>query len=182
MSVSDETDLDLAAGAESTAAEEAKGISLLRHAEQRRAESKDALFLDVPSWNGDLIAEYRVVDRTRLETMVRKIQQEAKGNNNTARTQADIDLILEANVGLYAYDAEGGPEEADRRAPIEDDLGLVPYTRVSMVLGKNGMINSARAAVLYLFKDNAVAISAHALTIARWMRDPSKDPLAEEAG
>lgn len=189
--ITHDDDLDITAGPETTAPEEAKGISLLRKADKSRAKRTNTLYLDVPSWAGDLIAAYRVVDRQRLETMVRKIQQEAKsGSDSSARTAADIDLILEANVGLYAYDPEGGPEPEDRRAPIEDDLGVVPFNRFGDILlrirpedreGKPApRLNSARAVVLYAMEDNAVAISAHALMIARWMRDPSKDPTMEE--
>lgn len=189
--VHDDDDLGLAAGSETTATEEAKGISLLRKAEQSRSSRTNTLYLDVPSWAGDLIAAYRVVDRPRLEQMVRKIQQEAKhGNDSSARTAADIDLILEANVGLYMYDPEGGDSPDDRRVPIEDDLGVTPFNRFAEILrrirpedrsGKPAPnLSSARSVVLYAMEDNAVAISAHALMIARWMRDPSKDPTMEE--
>lgn len=176
----DHNDLSQTAGASSTAVEEAKGVSLLRRAEERRKEEADTLYLDVPSWGGDLIAAYRIVDRPRLETMVRKIQAEMRDNSNgNARTAADIDLILEANTGLYAYDPTGLDESA-RRAPIEVDEMVVGFSRINEIMNRPE-INSARSAVLYLFKNNAVAISAHALTVARWMRDPSKDPTAEGA-
>src|SRR5688500_18010026 len=118
-------ELEQTAGATTTAAEEAKGISLLRKAAARREERVHALFLDVPSWDGDIIAEYQVVNRPRLETMARKISAESKGGNESSlRTAADIDFIVEACVGLYAYNPEGDSQE-DRRVVIEDDLGKV---------------------------------------------------------
>jgi hypothetical protein len=163
-------------GATTTAAEEAKGISLLRQAEERREQESDTLFLDVPSWSGDLIAEYKVLDRPRLEAMVRKVQQLARdGNQSNARTVADIGLLLESNVGLYAYDPDGGDTEESRRAPITDEHGTVTYDRIGKILGQD--FRSSRESVLYLMKNNAIAISTHALAVARWMRDPSKDPM-----
>lgn len=183
MSVEMDDDLTRTAGAETTAAEEAKGVSLLKQAEGNRQKRTHSLFLDIPSWNGDLIAEYRTVARPALEGMIRKIQQEMKNNNDSnARTAADIDLILATNVGIYAYNPEGGPEPEDQREAITDGAGTVTYGRIGPILGKE--LPSARRAVMYLFakdgEDSGVAISAHALTIARWMQDPSKPVLTEQ--
>jgi hypothetical protein len=159
----------------SSAAEEARGVSLLREAAARREQSGDTLFLEVPTWGGDLIAEYKVIDRQRLEALIQRIQKESRnGNSSSARTAADIDLLVEANVGLYAFDAEaslgGGDDEG--RVAIEDEIGMVTFGRVGPILGKE--FPSVRAAVLYLMKDNGLAITAHAVIVARWMRDPSK--------
>jgi hypothetical protein len=161
------------------AVEEAKGLSLLRAAEKRRESSGQTLFLDIPSWGGDLIAEYKVLERTRVETLIRKIQsasRDGSGNSAAARTAADIDLLIEANVGIYAYDAEAEAEAdgdpAAGRVPIKDDTGIVTFGRIGPVLGQD--FKSVREAVLYLMKNNGVAITAHAVVVARWMRDPSK--------
>jgi hypothetical protein len=158
----------------SSAAEEARGVSLLREAAKRREQSGDTLFLEVPTWGGDLIAEYKVIDRQRLEGLIQRIQKESRnGNSSSARTAADIDLLVEANVGLYAFDAEASLERDDEgRVAIEDEIGTVTYSRIGPILGKE--FPSVRAAVLYLMKDNGLAITAHAVIVARWMRDPSK--------
>lgn len=180
------SELETTAGSPTTATEEAKGISLLRGAAERRENRVHNLFLDVPSWDGDVIAEYSVVNRPKLESMARKISAESKGGNESSlRTAADIDFILEACVGLYAYDPEGETEES-RRVPIMDDLGKVPYNRFGDILVKiagegrtvKAAPRSAREVVLKMFakdqEDPSVPISAHAMIIARWMRDPSK--------
>jgi hypothetical protein len=161
---------------EGPAVEEARGISLLHSAERQRDQQAGTLFLDVPTWGGKLVAEYRVVDRPRLNALAQKIQQMRRdGNETSAMTAADIDLLLEANVGLYAFDVEA--EEGKQRVPINDERGIVTYRRIGPVLGKD--FRTARESVLYMMKDNAVAISAHAMKIARWMEDPSKDPSTE---
>lgn len=173
------TDLadELAVGA-GPAAEEARGISLLRSAAQRRERSGDTLFLDVPTWSGDLIAEYKVIERQRLEQLISRIQRESRnGNSTSTRTAADIDLLVEANVGLYAFDVEAsladdGGDDGRGRVPIEDGSGVVTFGRIGPVLGKE--FRSAREAVLYLMKNNGLAVTAHAVVVARWMRDPSK--------
>jgi len=186
-------EIEKTAGSPTTAAEEAKGISLLRAAAERREKRVHNLFLDVPSWDGDLIAEYAVAGRPKLEAMARKIMAESKGGANEAnlRTAADIDFIVEACVGLHALDPEGATEE-ERRVPIEDDLGKVPYNRFGDILvriaGEGRTVShvprTARETVLKMFaKDNedpSVPISAHAMVIARWMRDPSKAPMSQD--
>jgi hypothetical protein len=159
-----------------TAAEEAHGVSLLRAAVKRREQAGNTLFLDVPTWGGDLIAEYKVIERSRLEQLIAKIQREGRnGNSSSARTAADIDLLVEANVGLYAFDPEAGivsDEDDSGRVPITDSSGTVTFGRIGPVLGKE--FRSTREAVLYLMKDNGLAVTAHAVVVARWMRDPSK--------
>ena len=158
-----------------SAAEEARGVSLLRAAAKRREQSGDTLFLDVPTWGGDLVAEYKVIDRQRLEALITRIQKESRnGNSSSARTAADIDLLVEANVGLYAFDAEQSLGDGDDggRVAISDDAGTVTFGRIGPVLGKE--FKSVREAVLYLMKDNGLAVTAHAVLVARWMRDPSK--------
>lgn len=187
-------DLELVAGPETTAPEEAKGLSLLRQADQRRSGRRKTQFFEVPSWGGDLIAEYKVVERARLEGLIRKIQQEQRNNNAAQRTLADIALILEANVGIYARDAEQDGDDA-QRVPIEDAAGIVTYDRIGPILGdvrkrnadgttdedsETFQIRNGRDAVIYLMAES-VSISAHSMLIARWMRDPSKDPATLEA-
>jgi hypothetical protein len=175
-----------------SAAEEARGVSLLRQASQRRDASSGVLYLDVPSWNGDMQAGYRVVDRSKLEALIRKSQQLARQGTNASnqRIRADIDVILEANMGLYAYDASiAGDDEDLRRVPIEDEFGLVTWDRFGEILKRirptTPDLKGSWQVVLEAFKHpkadsyNGVAVSAHAMTIARWMRDPSKDPMED---
>jgi hypothetical protein len=76
---------EIEGSAADSAAEEAKGISLLRQAEKRREQQADTLFLEVPTWGGDLIAEYKVIDRHSPDTLVRKMQQQARGGNPAMR-------------------------------------------------------------------------------------------------
>jgi len=173
------------AGPETTAAEEARGISLLRQAAKRRDEDKGILYLDVPTWGGDLQGAYNVVDRSRLEVLIRKAQNLSRnGDATNARTRADIDVILEANVGMYSLDPDAPGEEEERRVAIEDEFGVVTWDRFGDILRRirpeeappASAKNSKYAVVLAAMRNNGVAVSAHALYIARWMRDPSKDP------
>lgn len=176
-------DLERAAGAETTAAEEALGESLLRKAQKARHERDDVLYLDIPSWDGDIVGAYRVLDRTTMERLIRKITKESKNGNSSAnlRTKADIDLIVRACVGLYARNPDSDAEEGSHDDLVQLKVGDEPATYGSInELLKSDQIRDTNSAVMYLFAkdggDAGVAISAHALTIARYMQDPSKDP------
>jgi hypothetical protein len=163
-----------------TAVNGARGLSLLKEAEKRREERERSLFLDIPSWEGDLIGEYRIVPSTELTRIAeRQVRRARQGQVDAVKN--DIDIITAANIGLYMRDPESGD-----RVPIEDDYGLVGFDRIATVLGKEEEIKSQADAVRYLtaerkddgsWEENAVAIGLHAQSVSRWMRDPSKRAL-----
>lgn len=157
----------------------ARGLSLLQDAEQRRAEREHSLFLDVPTWNGDLIAEYRVPSPDNLRKLAEAAIRRVRSNNGKNEPGAnDVSLIAAANVGLYMKD----PETEDR-VPIEDEVGHVGYDRIATTLGKDGELQSQFDVIRYMmaernddgtYTQNVLAISMHANAIQRWMRDTSK--------
>jgi len=168
-------------GLEGTALTKARSQSLLAQAEERRAAREAHLFLEVPTWNGDLVAEYKVLGRQELirmaERAARRFRNGANQNSETTSSN-DIDLIVAANVGLHMVDPESG-----ERVPIEDEFGPVGYGRVAKVLDKEDVIKSNADAVRYLMsertddggiEENVMAIGIHANAISKWMRDPSK--------
>lgn len=159
------------------ATEKASATSLLEAAEQRRAARERNLFLDVPSWNGDLIAEYRIIPAKEMTAIAERVARQIR-NNNVDPSVGDIELIVHANVGLYMRDPESGD-----RVPIEDDIGHVGYNRIAIELGKEDEIKSNADAVRYLtaertddggWEENITAINRHAGRIQQWMNDPSR--------
>jgi hypothetical protein len=157
----------------------APSLTILQDAVDRRAKREHNLFLDVPSWDGDLIAEYRVPDPEELKQLAERVMRRARNGDEIKSGTADIDLIVAAHVGLYVIN----PESGDRVA-IEDEFGHVGYNRIAKVLGKEDEIKSNADAVRYLMAErgdkdgtwveNVVAMSMHANSIQRWMRDTSK--------
>jgi hypothetical protein len=86
--------------------------------------------------------------------------------------------ITTACVGLHVRNPDTG-----ERIPLEDEYGHVGYDRIAHILGKDDEIKSQGEAVRYLMAErdeeggwveNVMAMSLHAQSIARWMRDPSK--------
>lgn len=164
--------------------ESARSLSILQKAQKERAKRETHLFLDVPSWNGDLVAEYRIIDKKILDDM---------GKRNAAlirsgkfdKVKADIELILKAAVGLWVLDPKSG-----NRVQLTDEFGQVSYDRIALVLGRPE-IESASEAVRYVMAErgndddswveNTVAMGLHAQSITKWMKDPSKRSVDLEA-
>lgn len=158
----------------------ARSLSILKQAEERRASRSGTLFLDIPSWNGELVCEYQIVAREEIVEITERIARQVRsGNGNSIKPgQGDIELIIRACVGLYVIDPESGD-----RVPVEDENGLVGYDRIAHVMGRDE-IKSQRDTVRYLmgvrtdvdggWKENLLAVAIHANLIARWMSDPTK--------
>lgn len=165
---------------ERTAVEEAAGLSILRRAQERRSNQTDELDLDIPSWDGSLIGHYHVVDRNKLADDAKKILARAKGNDPNAAIESDIKFLTRATAGFSVRDPDTG--EVIRLKDSGDfDIGIRELPRY-LELGEDAGVETPDDVILYLFKNNGVAIGAHAMDVARWMRDPSKDPDAGPLG
>jgi hypothetical protein len=166
-------------------AEEALGDSILSEAQKEREQAADQLFLDIPSWDGALVGCYRDVGRKSLQKLARKaISASRKGDDNSV-LQTDIDLIWQANVGVYVHKAdldESTPGAVRDRhndrwlVPLTNDFGTVTFKMIGDKLGRD--FKGSTDTILYLFAkdggDAGIPIGAHSTTIARWLKDPSK--------
>ena len=149
-----------------TPVEVAAGGSLLDRLKAERDALDDLLTIDIPSWSGALKARYEVVSRRDLEKMVRRINSTAKGKADTnAGIEADVEFLSKACVGIVAYDEETGEEEI---------VGKGFDSAFASALGNPDGTDSQLGLVLYLFKGNGIALTAHAMKVARWMQDTSK--------
>jgi hypothetical protein len=165
----------------------ARSLSILKQAEERRNSRSGTLFLDIPSWNGELIGEYQVVPREEIVELTERIARQVRSGNgsNIKPGQGDIELIIRACVGLYVIDPDTGD-----RVPIEDEHGHVGYDRIAEVMGRTD-ITSQRDTIRYLmgvrtdaaggWKENLLAVAIHANVIARWMSDPTNRSAAMES-
>jgi hypothetical protein len=156
----------------------ARSQSLFEQAKRRREQRESHLFIDVPSWDGELVAEYKVLGSKELDIIAENAARKFKaGDKDTLH--ADLDVIAKANVALHMIDPESGD-----RVPLEDENGVVGFNRAAHVLGMVGELDSVTKTIKYLmgerkedgsgWRENPTAITMHAQRIARWMRDPSK--------
>lgn len=159
--------------------EASRATSLLKSAQKRREERESHLFIDIPSWNGDMVGEYKIIPKDHMMKLAKRVAAKMRTNGNDS-TPGDIELIVHSCVGLYVRDPETGD-----RVPIEDEFGIVDFGRIAEVLGVEDQIQSSSDAVRYLtgerdddsdegWSENVEAINQHAQRISRWMRDPSK--------
>lgn len=160
-----------------TSLDSAQSLTLLQEAQKKRQARERTLFLDVPSWNGDLIAEYRVVPPEDLKRIAEGALRRAR-NGSPEPAENDVSMIVAACVGLYMKNPEDG-----QRVALEDEFGIVKFNRIAHMLGKDDEIKDNRTAVRYLMSErdenggwtpNVLAISLHANAIAKWTKDPSK--------
>jgi hypothetical protein len=162
----------------------ARGLSLLEQARKRREERESHLFVDVPSWEGELVAEYRILNPDELDAIADNAARKIKSGERDS-VFADLDLIAKANVALYMRDPDSGD-----RVPLEDELGKIGFGRAAQVLGLQEELNTVVKTIKYMMGErrddgsgwqvNPTAITMHANRIARWMRDPSKGGMSLE--
>jgi hypothetical protein len=159
--------------------------TLLQKAQERRQKRESTLFLDVPTWDGDLIAEYRILGPDEMKAFSTKAL--ARARNGAEPGANDMALIAAMCVGLYVMDPD-----TSKREPITDEFGHVGYNRIASFLGKEHVIDSQAEAIKYLMSErdkndpdkyvvNLIAINLHAASIQRWMRDTSKRSVDLEA-
>lgn len=155
---------------ERSAAEEAAGLSILRRAQEKRKSQTDELDLDIPSWDGVLVGHYKVVDRKKLMDDAKEILGRSRRNDANTAIESDIKFLLRAIVGFSVRDPDTSTL-IRLRDEHEFDIGVRELPR-HLEMDEN--VSTPDDVILYLFKNNGVAIGAHAMQVARWMRDPSK--------
>jgi hypothetical protein len=152
--------------------------TLLQKAQERRQKRESTLFLDVPTWDGDLIAEYAILDPDAMKAFAS--QAAANARNGAEPGSNDMLLIARMCVGLHVWDGE-----ANKRVSIIDEFGHVGYDRIAKFLGKDHILTSQAEAIKYVMSErdkndpdkyvvNLIAINLHAASIQKWMRDTSK--------
>jgi hypothetical protein len=156
--------------------------SILDRATKRRDEQEDYQIFDIPTWEGDLKAKYKIVDRGELEKMVQRIRKRSRGSSNGSNSgvEADADFLIKACIGIIAYDAD-----ADFEVTISPGYTMELASMFKPVWpkghpleGETFAIKTTRELVIYLFKWNGIALATHGAKVARWMQDPTR--LAED--
>lgn len=148
------------------------GGSVLDRIKKRRTNTVDTLWIDVPSWGGDLKAEYKVLDPDEIQKMIRRVQaRQRKGEGQKYDSTPDIDFLVKACIGVKAVDLETDEEQVLTSGFTMDLVGMLdPKDEDENPI----TIKDPRGLVAYLVKYNGIALAAHAQKIARWMQDTAK--------
>lgn len=172
-------------------AQAADSASILDKIKRRRDERDDEVDIPIPSWDDELLARYRVIDRAEIDRMVRSIRiRQARNGNGKGRGQApvadsepDANFLIKACIGVIAVDLDTGTEEqvatglnmelaARLGDPDPDAIGtFLIKSEAGEVLYR---ISTPQELVAYLVKGNTISLAAHAQKVARWMQDTSK--------
>lgn len=148
-----------------TGTDAAAGNGALNLVDVMRARFSDAaaehrLKLPVPSWDGDLIAEYVVIARSEMPQV-----DPATVDYNTA-VGVNSDVLIRACRALYWRLEDGTLELIAER----DAAGVSPYARIGAMLGLDEDLD-VRGRLAHVFRENHVAIVAHGVKVFGWMQD-----------
>lgn len=138
--------------------------SLLDRVRARRDErlADEHLDLPVPTWDGDLVARYRVVQGEVWERITKRLQS-GKSDPNT-----DADFLVAACSSVLLRDEDG------RLQPIEHEGREVGFDKgLASVLGLE--VERAREVVAFLVGDNPVALGLLSAKVVGWMQDTSAE-------
>lgn len=146
--------------------------SVLEKIKKRRDEREDTLTIEIPSWDGDLMAVYKVVERDDIEKMIRRARRAAQdGNRADAAMEADADFLIKACVGVKAVDPDS---DIEQQIATGYTMDLARMLDPKNEAGDPIQIRNERELVAYLVKWNGIALAAHGQKVARWMQDTSK--------
>lgn len=157
---------------------EAADTSWMAQVARERDErvKQETLKLGVPTWGPaetpDLVAEYRVIPRPELEEFQRKSARAQR--KKTSASDIDIQFIAKACCGVAIRNPESGAlvkvlDENER--PVRLDKRLAK----ALDLPEDGAGANSQALILYLVKDNGIALGNLAITVARWMTNTSAE-------
>lgn len=153
--------------------------SVLDRIKQRRDDAEEFLTVDIPSWDGDLKAKYKVLPRAEVEKMIRRVRARQNGAPQSG-IEAEADFLIESCVEIIGYDAEvdetfhvGNGYDMDLAHSLDPR-----YPKGHPQEGEPVKIDNERELVVYMLKWNGIALAAHAQTVAKWMQD-LKTPVAD---
>lgn len=142
--------------------------SILDRANEERDErlKRETIKFDIPTWDGALVAEYKLLPRQLVEAM----QRRARGKRDT---QSEMDMIARSCVNIYARDPDTEKLVALDEVPLR-------YTRDLLAkLGKANLLDGKEPekepyiVIRHMFAGNDIAIGAHSFRLITWMSDPS---------
>lgn len=154
-------------------------LSWIQQVRKERDEriQDESLTLGMPTWGDpehpDLAVEFHVIEKDRLEEFQRESRkQRRKKGGSRAATEADVRFLCEAAtvVKMRRPDTDKLIELRDAKGPIRLDK------RLGALLGlEDEQMSNSMALLMYLVKDNGVALGSMSVTLARWMTNTSRE-------
>lgn len=149
------------------------GESLLDNLRQKREKigGPRRLKLDIPGYDGELVAEYKPVSWDEMKKMAEKLE---RSNHPQKELLSQCDLLIKGCVCIYlkrndeavplneVCRAEGITDMGDLDEPIRYDERLAKFLEFKT--------DTARQVVLGVF-NNPLAVTAHHNLVGKWMQE-----------
>jgi hypothetical protein len=147
-------------------------LDSLRQKHQRIVESLEGGYFDLPGFDGDLVAKYRVLNvRGDIASISNRVAKQ---------TKKELEQVLFAGLDLLARACEEIFVIKDnKRVPFALALGPeeppVRYDRrLAELLNLEPADDSSRSVILAIWGQNEPMIMEHVQEVSRWMSDTTK--------
>ena len=153
--------------------------TLLESLRKRRLETLDETTkrLEIPGYNGDLFAEYRMLDPKELERLGKKVVREFKKSRADLVLYGATDSLITACVAIHVRDEQG--ELVPLHEVLGEDNPIVFDVRLANTLGfEPGP--TARAIVFDTFCRRDMAIIQQNVALSNWMSGIENSPLGDD--
>ena len=140
--------------------------SALDRIKRRRDQlaTQHTTFMEIPGYEGLLIAEYSIMTRDQIEKQRKRVQA-AQSSNKLDLINPALDTLIDCCVGLYYM-------EDDERRPFNPEHPVRFDAELASIL--NMPIEgepSARKVLRCLFGNNDMAVLAHNMEVMEWMTE-----------
>lgn len=153
-------------------------MDLFEKAAKKREERVRDIFLDLPlpTWDGDLVVRFVVVDRDYIDKF-------AAADKRTP--EMDMDFVITATSRIYMHDPDGAAEGDDVEYMVnadgttneeyillKNDAGTpVKFDQTMAEMLGQDQLRKARDVLSYCVKGNMIAIGGLAGKLVNWMQD-----------
>jgi hypothetical protein len=152
--------------------------SLFDRLRQKKVESAEnkTLDLDIPGYGGELFCRYKILDNPTVNAIAKNARKESKGDQAEGAYINACDIIIAACEEFFARD--NGEEiplskspHVNTSLPVKYDHNLVEILQLEVIPDEK--VGPARQALIQLFGENQIAITAHSALVMRWMMKTS---------
>lgn len=140
-------------------------LDRLKEKRRKVRRAREPLKLDIPDYDGDLVAAYRVLDWPEMKALREKGNAMAATNDPGAELKVTADTIAAACVGFYGQGREGLVPLNELKEEYGDEP-VIYDDRLADALGIE--TKSVRTLIFEMFPTD-LSIIAHLAEISRWM-------------
>jgi hypothetical protein len=142
-------------------------------AARQDAADNQTVDIDLPGYNGALVARYGLIDQTDLAKIAKRVRKQYKKQEQQVLAMS-CDILITACEGLMYRNDEG---ELDT---ISKDGETLNYHNAGSFLKFEA--TSARDSVIQVFAGNEIAVIDQQVRLSRWMRNTGVDVQSDLLG